>query len=563
MSMHDMTDAVNVNRTPQTEPIPGREQEQVKNSAGGFVFALDDWQRLERFLVLGTDGGTYYAAARKLTRENAACVVRCVKADGFRTVKTIVELSESGRAPKNDPAVFALALCLRHGDNDTKQYVRAAFNRVCRTGTHVLHFAEALQATGGWGAAARKTIREHFVNQPVEHLAYDAVKYQQRDGWSQRDLLRLAHVKPPTPTHDALFRWITRGEILRSDIDTPMVAEPGQPTLVPDIVLAFEDAKRATTAGEIVKLITDHNLPRECIPTALLNSPEVWEALLFNGGRGMPLTALIRNLAKMTAVGLLKPLSREARAVAARLEDLEGLRKGRIHPLQVLMALRTYEQGHGEKGKLAWEPVPQIVAALGDAFMLAFHAVEPSGARMLLGLDVSGSMSVGGIAGSALTPREASAAMAMVTVEKEPQTLVLAFADDSFQRMRAAGMGKLPFHRGMSLREAVERVCNLPWCGTDCSLPMRVAAQNKIGVDTFVVYTDNETWAGGIHPIQALRDYRQKTGIAAKLCVVGMTSTGFTIADPDDAGSLDVVGFDAATPALISDFSRPQRKENA
>jgi len=35
-----------------------------------------------------------------------------------------------------------------------------------------------------------------------------------------------------------------------------------------------------------------------------------------------------------------------------------------------------------------------------------------------------------------------------------------------------------------------------------------------------------------------------------------MTSNGFTIADPSDAGMLDVVGFDAAAPALIADFAR-------
>ena len=75
-------------------------------------------------------------------------------------------------------------------------------------------------------------------------------------------------------------------------------------------------------------------------------------------------------------------------------------------------------------------------------------------------------------------------------------------------------------------------------------------------MDTFVIYTDNETWAGRVHPAQALRAYRNARGIPAKLVVVGMTSTGFSIADPDDAGMLDVVGFDTATPPVISDFAR-------
>jgi hypothetical protein len=41
-----------------------------------------------------------------------------------------------------------------------------------------------------------------------------------------------------------------------------------------------------------------------------------------------------------------------------------------------------------------------------------------------------------------------------------------------------------------------------------------------------------------------------------KTVAVGMTSNGFTLADPDDRGMPDVVGFDASVPALIADFVR-------
>jgi 60 kDa SS-A/Ro ribonucleoprotein len=84
---------------------------------------------------------------------------------------------------------------------------------------------------------------------------------------------------------------------------------------------------------------------------------------------------------------------------------------------------------------------------------------------------------------------------------------------------------------------------------------MLYAMEQGIEVDTFVVYTDNETWYGRIHPVQALEQYRQKTGIPAKLVVVGMVANEFTIADPLDGGMLDVVGMDTATPNLITDFS--------
>lgn len=48
-----------------------------------------------------------------------------------------------------------------------------------------------------------------------------------------------------------------------------------------------------------------------------------------------------------------------------------------------------------------------------------------------------------------------------------------------------------------------------PFGSTDCSLPMEYAKQQQMsGVDKFVVITDNETYAGRVQPVQALRDYR-------------------------------------------------------
>jgi 60 kDa SS-A/Ro ribonucleoprotein len=99
-------------------------------------------------------------------------------------------------------------------------------------------------------------------------------------------------------------------------------------------------------------------------------------------------------------------------------------------------------------------------------------------------------------------------------------------------------------------------VSNLPFGGTDCALPMLWALDNGVAADAFLIYTDSETWAGDIHPAQALRQYRERTGIPARLVVVGMVANDCTIADPNDAGMLDVVGFDAAAPELIAAFVR-------
>ena len=68
---------------PQSEPILGRESEMVKNNAGGYVFQIDAFARLDRFLILGSEGGTYYAQERPLTLENAQNIMDLVKSDGY------------------------------------------------------------------------------------------------------------------------------------------------------------------------------------------------------------------------------------------------------------------------------------------------------------------------------------------------------------------------------------------------------------------------------------------------------------------------------------------------
>jgi 60 kDa SS-A/Ro ribonucleoprotein len=92
--------------------------------------------------------------------------------------------------------------------------------------------------------------------------------------------------------------------------------------------------------------------------------------------------------------------------------------------------------------------------------------------------------------------------------------------------------------------------------GTDCSLPMLFALQNKIMIDTFIIYTDNDTNSGSIHPAVALDKYRQMSGIPAKLIVCATEVSEFSVADPDDAGSIDIAGFDSSVPQIISEFSK-------
>ncbi len=525
----------NRTKTPQTMPLLDR-PEQVQNSAGGYVWAVDNWMRLERFLILGSEGGNYYVRERELTAENVTAVRECLQTDGARVVKTAVEISTAARAPKNDPALFVLALAAspKFADTKTNREALQALPRVARTGTHLYNFAAFVDNVRGWGRGLRSAVADWYLNKPAEELAYQMLKYRQRNGWSHRDLLRLSHPKAATPAHNALFQWAVDGE--SGHLATAEILDGALRQ-----VQAFELAKKATSENEIVHLIEDYRLTHEMVPSEWKNSARVWESLFDS----MPYMALVRNLGKLTEVGLLRPQSAATALAVARLTDRRRVEKSRVHPVALLAALLTYKQGRGERGKLTWAPVASVIDALDEAFYLAFDNVEPTGKRLYLALDASGSMQQAACFGMpSLTPAMASAALAMVFARTEPNVTIAAFHDHIWH---------VDITRKDRLDRACEAIAREPR-GTDASLPIDDALERALAVDAFVIVTDNETWAGEKHPVQALDRYRRNTGIAAKLVVIAMTASGYSIADPNDAFQMNVAGFDATVPEVVAAF---------
>jgi len=519
----------NYNRkeTPQSESIPGTNQ--TKNDAGGFAWAVDDWKRLDRFLVLGSEGGTYYVSEQKLTRDNAEAVERCIKTDGVRVVNRIVEVSELGRAPKNDPALFCLAMCASIGDDKTRKLALESLPKVARIGTHLFHFVSFVESMRGWGRGLKTAIGNWYNEKEPDKLAFQVVKYQQRDKWSHADLLRLSHPTPSSPAHNRIYKWI---------VDSEVTGE------LPSIISGLEEVKNpALDLGDVVKLIKKYSLTIEMIPTNYFTSPTIQEALLPNLGY----TALIRNLGNFSKGGLLgKGKWKVTEQVVSRIVDPESIKKSRVHPIGILTALLTYSSGKGVRGRGEWEVSQDIVEALDHAFYSSFGNVTPTGKRLVLAIDVSGSMEGGDVAGVAgLTPRLAAAAMSMVTYKVEKKVAFVAFSHV---------MAELNIGRYSRLKEVERAIDDTNFGNTDCALPMLWAIQNKVEADAFIIYTDSQTWYGNIHPSQALSKYRRQFNIPAKLIVVGMTSEGFSIADPEDSGMLDVVGFDTATPEVMSQF---------
>jgi 60 kDa SS-A/Ro ribonucleoprotein len=559
--MADPLTQISTRITPQTEP--GR-PDQVKNAAGGYVFKAGDDVRVRRFLVLGTTAGTYYASPRDITRDNADLIIATAKERGSWLVGEILAISTEGRAPRQDPGLFALAVVAAHGDDDARAAALSALPAVARTASTLFQFVKYVEQFRGWGKGLRQAVARWYLGNTTDWLAYQMVKYRQRHGWTHRDVLRSAHVLAAEqnlttndPARRALLAW-GAGKIKAADL--------GEAAHLPPIVGAFERVWASDDPALWEAETWDHHLPWEALPDAARTRPEVWATLV---RQGMPITALLRNLPTLTRLGVLDDAAVLA-TVTARLTDPEALRKGRVHPLNVLLAARTYASGRSLRGDSTWTPNRHVVDALDAAFYASLHTVEGSGKRMLVALDVSGSMGAPLMdlpqAGRwdhrvlPLTVREAAAAMTLAILNSEPYADVIGFTGSGSHSFRDAFdqrpeyVSELDITPRRRLDDVVSYVTGMPFGPTDVALPALWAIHHKRHYDGILILTDNETWSGNVHPWQAMNRYRQRLVPDARMVVMAMTATDVSVADPTDPLSLDIAGLDASAPNLIADF---------
>ena len=589
---------------PQSVPL---DASQVANHAGGFVWEIPASKQVHRFLILGTGETSYQAGACAASECCSAVFEMCsTEAGHAELLELIKSVSVHGRAPKQEPTLLALAAAIVHSPTPAAKSAALDAVSVCaRIPTHlfallghVTSMSQAAHNSKGWGRGMRRTVGLWYTSKSGRELAMQMTKYKNREGWTHQDVLRMVHVTPASLKDNGArlaMAFAIKGQEVYAAECEKLKEAPADPESVADVVRLITGitavAAEGVTGAEAAGLIREHGLVREHLPTTLLDSVEVWKSLLMSG-HGMPMEAMVRNLSKMTEIGLLED-QECADWVVARLTNADAVRASRVHPMKLLIASRQYQRGHAQdnraiftmgfetalvlkaleaandnednavemllsgdvpedrgqqssrKKKRSWFPVQRVVDALDAAFQLAFGNVEATGKRMMLALDASGSMSTT-VPGTTITCREASAAMALVTCATEADCSVVVFGEQ---------LTPVAMKGDMTVTQAV-RVSDIDCGATDCALPMLHALKNGIAVDCFVVFTDSETYFGDVHPQVALQQYRAATGIDAKLVVVGMVSNSLTIADPTDSNTLNLAGFDTSTPEVLSLFAR-------
>ncbi|NES19001.1 MAG: TROVE domain-containing protein [Symploca sp. SIO3E6] len=516
------------NKTPQNKPIPGREAEMIQGRSGGFMFDAGIWKMLRRCLLIGTAQSTYYAGKQELTKEFVDTVKTCVDRNPHRVSSEILYASD-GRAINNSAPILALVLLSMGETPEAKTAFREIFPQVVRTGSHFYEWLSYTKSLRGFGKIIREVGTAWLSREDVKGLAYQLLKYQQRQGFTHRDALRLFHVKPPTEDHDLLFSWVINGwSELPREIPSEALAQ----------VWWYEWLKRNPEQSH--EAIAQGRLTHEMAAPVGKMDRQAWQ-LLFDG---MPIGAMLRNLGSLTQLGVLGVDSRKnLERVEAVLNNPKHLRRGRIHPIDVLKALKTYESG-GKIGrsKKTWTPVSRIVDSLEKAVELSFDVVKPTNKVFMHAVDISGSMSYYTVGSVGLTCCEIATTMALVTAKAEKNYAIRGFSTE-FKNLSISNKD--------SFSSALEKASNQNFGGTDASVAYRWMIQHKFKADVVCFWTDSESWAGNSHPAQALEKYRQKVNPKAKAVYVNLAPYQITLVDPKDPFSYDLGGFDPTIPRII------------
>ena len=565
--------------TPQTEAIPGREERMSKNEAGGVTFTKPEELKLRMWLVMGSNDGNYYVSGDNITKDAAGIVMEYIHSG--RTLELLRIIQELNTASKGKASsvvrktesIFALAMVkvFADGSHDLAQlYEVIKEGVVVSTVSQLTEWLNNIYMLNGgkltMGNGMKRAVEGFLTTRTGKNeeqsnrwLAYQLTKYRGRTYGDHRintsDILRLAHAKPANKFQDAMFFWVLNREGDNKQTLIEAMADDATQSEAIDYIYGFELLQRAKTDREVVELIHGRGYTWEMIPSQFMKSVDVLRALMGlpteyseparhadgNPRWSMPFTALLRNVPRFAAAGLF-----EEHDILQRFEEVltgdkavASMRWARVHPIRVLQAYKGYSSGSSRN--LKWEVIPTVKAMLEQAFYLSFGALEPTGKRTLHAVDCSYSMTSSVLGMEGFSAREASAVLMMAAIRSEKlSNLILKGFNDT--------LSNLPITPNDSLDAVQHKMDRFDWGSTDCSLPMYYALDNNVDVEAFVMYTDNETWAGRRgHPQEALEKYRASSPSRAnaKLIVWSMCYNEASVADPEDALSMELIGFDA------------------
>ena len=192
--------------------------DQVLNCSGGYVWKLSAIEHVNRYLVLGgaKDMGNYYKQADDVSHECALSVLQMIRTPDASQFVQLCDLlkavSIGGRAPKQEPVLLSVAAAIVFAKNAQEKEIAFETAKACiRIPTHLfmlagfvrdLSMAKPQNKGKGWGAGFRRTMAHYYLSHTGRDLAFHMTKYQNREGWTHADMIRMLHINPATLADD-------------------------------------------------------------------------------------------------------------------------------------------------------------------------------------------------------------------------------------------------------------------------------------------------------------------------------------------------------------------------
>jgi len=514
--------------TPQTQPFGGATE---KNYAGGYAFPTSEAEMLKRFLILGADTRTYYVNEKVQVDNFLDTVKKVVDADPNMAIDLAIHASNN--APRIDPAIFTLAVATTSQDEKARSRALKAINEVCRIPTHYFKMARFIRQLRGWSPQVSAAFNKYYHGTPVAKLAYHAVKYKQREGFSHRDLLRLCHPKAHSEKRNQIFKYMTSGTCdfdPQDEVFYPILGER---------LINGEFVSEVSALG----IISKYGLTEEMIPDKF-KGKMVWDALAPNMGS----QAWLRNIVRMASDGYIDI---GTTGVTTFLEKFhrENVEKTRLHPIDFLKAYVAYRDGifMGKGHAYDFNVVPWVTQRLWDGIYYAIPNMKPTNRKILLAYDHSGSMtSPVDFAGVMMAPADMQVILGLLYTKVEPATLSISFG---------TSVKEHSFTPSTTLDEITNAIPKYGE-GTDCSLPIKWLLDKKLKVDALIEFTDQMSWFGTGHVSEWAKKYRQEVNPDFRFVIYQMQPYPTQLTDKNDPLSMGVVGLDTSAVELVGAFLR-------
>lgn len=484
------------------------------NQAGGVAYAYGAEAKLAQLAATGTLADGFYATGDAQLAD-ALAAAQAVSPEFV--AKAAIYARKSG-AMKDMPALLAAYLTV--GDPDLAVTV---FRRVIDNGRMLRSFVQIMRS-GQIGRRSLGTRPKRLVKTWLEQASMQSLMMAAtgKDP-SLADIVRMVHPTPATAERRAFYGWL--------------IGTPYDVAALPAEIAGFEAWKR-DPSGELPPVPFEWltAFPLCAKQWGVLATRMGWQALRMN------LNTLARNGA-FAVEGVTE-------SVAARLSDAEALRKVRVMPYQLMVAMSQ-----------VGDSVPlKVQAALEDALEASLAKVPMLSGNVVVCLDVSGSMSspaTGYRKGASSKVRciDIAALVAAAVLRKNRQARVLPFE---------CGVVNLKLDPKARVAINAARLASVGGGGTNVSAPLTLLNKERATVDTVVIVSDNESWLDpsrrGATATMAEWNRLKARNSGAKLICIDIQPYGTTQAK-DRKDILNVGGFTDAVFDVIARFAKGETRD--